>query len=262
VTAVLDAFEKHPSIAAVGHGYFEVHDDSPPAEMLVPERTLLLNLSSVDAARLADPGRMLLGTSRLSVRREVLRRIGPIPTELVFCADTPIYSIALALGGAIILDQPLCYYRLHAGNLSARGPEDKVRQSRNFQILKFLLTLLPPRLADLGVKQEIIYAFFEADRLALERFQLQRDGGARLKTFRAEMQALRSEYRNTTAGYKLFKGLIGMLALMLPSHHFYNLQDWYSHRTGIHRLRSVFGQADPIVPQSLFQRKRIISEDK
>jgi hypothetical protein len=260
--AVLAAFEQNPGIAAVGHGYFEVHGDSPPTEMLLPARTCLLDLSSVEAARVADLGRMLLGTSRLAVRREFLARVGPIPTELVFCADTPIYSLALALGGALILDQPLCYYRLHAGNLSARGPGDKARQSQNYEILKFLLALLSQRLADLGVKQEVISAFFEADRLGLERFELQRDGGGRWQAFRTEMRALRSEYRTTTAGYKVFKGIVGALALALPPQRFYDLRDWYSHRGGMHRLRGVVGKAEPIVPQSLFQRRPVAAGEK
>jgi glycosyltransferase involved in cell wall biosynthesis len=257
VKAVLEAFERHPSIAGVGHGYFEVHGDSTPTEMLVPEKTCLLDLSSVDTARLADPGRMLLGTSRLAVRREVLTRVGPIPVELVFCADTPIYSLALALGGALILDQPLCYYRLHPGNLSAHGPENKVRQNRNFEILAFLLALLPQRLADLGVPQEIIAAFLESDRIELERFQLQCGKGGRWKTFRTEVQAFHSSYKGASTGYKIFRAFSGSLALLLGPQRFYDLRHWYSHRTSMHRFRGVFGHAEPIVPQSLFQRRRV-----
>jgi glycosyltransferase involved in cell wall biosynthesis len=257
VKAVLEAFEKYPDIAAVGHGYFEVHDDSPPTEMLVPSTPLMLDLSSAEAARIADPGRMLLGTSRLSVRREVLRRIGPIPTELIFCADTPIYSLALAQGGALILDQPLCYYRLHAGNLSKHGPEDKSRQKRNFELLKFLLTLLPQRLAELGVPRDIIAAFLESDRIELARFQLQSDEGGRWKTLRTEMQAFHSSHKEETTGHKIFRGFLGALALLVGPQRFYDLRNWYAKQGDLQRLREVFGKAEPAIPPMLFQRRPV-----
>jgi glycosyltransferase involved in cell wall biosynthesis len=272
ITAVVDAFDQNPGIAAVGHGYFEVVGDLPTGEMIVPEQPTFVDLSTVEAARIADPARMLLGTSRLAVRRQILQRIGPISNELIFCADTPIFVLALAMGGALILDQPLCYYRLHSPaesaeenasqRLSAEEYNRMVVKQRDLGTTRFLLRTLPPRLVELGIVPEVVVALFESDRLALERFQLQRDGGARLQTFRAEMQSLHSEYRSTTIGYKVFKGLIGSLALLLPPQRFYNLRDWYSHRTAIHRLRSVFGHAEPIVPQSLFQRRRLTPGQK
>ena len=88
LTAVAEAFGANTEIAAVGHGFYEVCDSAPPREMIVPENSCRFDLSSVDAARFAGRGLTLLGTSRLTVRREVLNRIGPIPVELVFCADT------------------------------------------------------------------------------------------------------------------------------------------------------------------------------
>jgi glycosyltransferase involved in cell wall biosynthesis len=39
LSAVVDAFEKHPHVAAVGHGYYEVHDNNPPTEMVVAKNT-------------------------------------------------------------------------------------------------------------------------------------------------------------------------------------------------------------------------------
>jgi len=267
VKAVLEAFEKNPGIAAVGHGYFEVHGDSPPADMLVPQKTRLLDLSSPEAARIANLGSMLLGTSRLAIRRAVLERVLPIPNQLIFAADTPIFVPALALGGALILDQPLCYYRLHSPEASRPGASLREAHHnyvriRDYELNLFLVDFLSRRLQELGVKPQIISAFLEADKLKLDRFQLQRDGGGRLKVLSTEMRALRSEYRNTTAGYRLFKGLIGALALALPPQRFYDLRDWYSHRTGMHRLRGIFGQAEPVVPQSLFQRRPVTPGEK
>src|SRR5580704_18442145 len=137
LSAVAEAFEGNPGVAAVGHGFYEVRDTEPAREMFVPAKTCLLDLNSVEAARLADAGLTLLGTSRLSVRREVLNRIGALPEELVFCADSPIVAFALALGGAVILDRPLCYYRQHSQHLYAPIALDGAAERRKFEQDRF-----------------------------------------------------------------------------------------------------------------------------
>jgi len=53
--------------------------------------------------------------------------------QLVFCADTPILAFALGLGGAVILENPLCYYRLHARNMCAHDPSDIARNHERRQ---------------------------------------------------------------------------------------------------------------------------------
>ena len=60
-----------------------------PHEMFIPAKTCRLDLSSIEAARLADAGLTMLGTSRLSIRRDILHRIGPLPEELVFLRMRP-----------------------------------------------------------------------------------------------------------------------------------------------------------------------------
>src|SRR6185437_11497675 len=158
LATVLDVFERNPEPGAVGHGYFEVHCVAAPAEIVVPQRVYRIDLANAAAARLADCGRHFLGTSRLTVRKSVLAKVGPIPEELIFCADTPILTLALALGGAVLLDQPLCYYRLHAANLFASAPADAAQERKKFETLQFLLDFLPRRLAEVGVSPEAIVA--------------------------------------------------------------------------------------------------------
>ena len=54
LTAIAEAFQANPEIAAVGHGFYEVCDSDPPREMIVPANSCRFDLSSVDAARFAD----------------------------------------------------------------------------------------------------------------------------------------------------------------------------------------------------------------
>jgi glycosyltransferase involved in cell wall biosynthesis len=253
LTAVAEAFEQNPGVAAVGHGFYEVRDTEPAREMFVPAKTCLVDLTSVEAARLADAGLTLLGTSRLSVRREVLNRIGTLPEELAFCADSPIVAFALALGGAVILDRPLCYYRQHSRNLFAPIAMDSAVERRKFEQLRFLFSYVPPRLAEFGVAPEVIDAFVESPRVEFERARLYAGEGGRLEVFRTERRRFQAYYQNRSAGYKLFEFAVGACALILPPRNFYQLLHWYG-RHNFARFRSAFGKAQPKVPSAFFQR--------
>src|SRR5439155_20323045 len=106
---------------------------------------------------------VFLGTSRLAVRKEIIDRIVPIPENFLFSADTYMFTVALAIAGAIVLDQPLCYYRLHSGNLFEFRSEDSAKIRRRNETLAFALSIFPQKLAALGVPQEIIAALLESD---------------------------------------------------------------------------------------------------
>ena len=260
LSAVAETFEANPGIAAVGHGFYEVRDTEPAREMFVPAKTCFLDLSSVDAARLADAGLTLLGTSRLSVRREVLNRIGALPEELVFCADSPIVAFALALGGAVILDRPLCYYRQHSQNLFAPIAMDGAVERRKSEQLRFLFSYVPPRLAEFGVAPDVIDAFVESPRVEFERAELYSGEGGRLEVFRTERRRFQAYYQNRTAGYRLFEFAVGACALILPPRNFYQLLQWYG-RHNFARLRSAFGKAEPKVSPTFFQRRRVAERE-
>src|ERR1700751_469378 len=219
LAAVAEAFERNPEIAAVGHGYYEVRDDEPPREMFVPAKTCRLDLTSVEAARFANAGLTLLGTSRLSVRREVLNRIGPVPLEVVFF-DAPVFSFALALGGAVILEPPLCFYRQHSQNLYAPIAVDEATLHRRIDRLGFLLSYVPPRLAEFGVARNVIDAFVESPRLEFERAKLRFGEGGRRQVFRAELERYRTHYERRNLGYVLFTWLVCSCALLLPPRRF------------------------------------------
>ncbi|MGH9730977.1 MAG: hypothetical protein ACRD4A_04700, partial [Candidatus Acidiferrales bacterium] len=251
--ADLDAFAQNPSIAAVGHGVFEVRDDKIADEFVVPP-ACRIDLSNVSAARHALFGGFFLGTSRLAVRREALDRIGPIPEELVFCADTPILTLVLALGGAMLIDQPLCYYRLHADNLYAFEPGNVDKARKKYEIFSFLVAFLPKRLAELGVPPETISAVIEPHQLEVERFRLQFEKGSRWETFLVERRAYHLAYRNPTHGYALFKWLVGAVTLLLPPERFYELRNWYGRRN-MGRIRGFIVDEETAERQTFAERR-------
>jgi glycosyltransferase involved in cell wall biosynthesis len=257
---IAQAFERNPTIAAVGHGFYEARDNEPPHDMFVPARTCHLDVSSIESARLADAALTMLGTSRLSVRREILNRIGPVPEELVFCADAPIFTLALALGGALVLDQPLCYYRQHSESLFAHDPNDLASSRRKFEMLGFLLSYVPPRLAEFGVVPEVIEALIESSRIGFERAKLQFGEGGRWQVFRTELRRFRTNYQRPSPGYMLFECAVGACALLLSPQSFYRLLDWYS-RNNVKRFRDILGKPEPKVPPEFLERRPVAERE-
>jgi glycosyltransferase involved in cell wall biosynthesis len=260
LTAVAEAFEANPGVAAVGHGFFEVRENERAREMFVAAKTCRLDLQSVEAARLANAGLTLLGTSRLSVRREVLDRIGPIPLELTFCADSPILTFALALGGAIVLDQPLCYYRQHSQNLYAPTVMDPAALRRRFEQLGFLLSYVPPRLAEFGIPPEVIDALIESPLIEFERAKLQYTDARRWNVFRTELRRFRAYYDRPSVGYLAFECVVCVCALLLPPRRFYQLLGWYG-RHDLGRFRKILGRAEPRVSPAFFQRRPVVERE-
>ena len=255
LATVLEVFGQNPELGAVGHGYFEVRGVAAPAEIVVPQQACRIDLANSAAARLADCGRHFLGTSRLTVRKRVLARVGPIPEELVFCADAPILTLALALGGAVLLDQPLCYYRLHAANLFASATADAAQQRKKFETLQFLLDFLPRRLAELGVSREAIAALLQSDQLEATRLKLIFDGGWPWETFHIESRRFRVAYQKHSGGYAVFKWFVLAATLFMPPRRFYRLLRWYSEHN-LRRFRKILGEPVP-VPAIQAQRRKV-----
>jgi glycosyltransferase involved in cell wall biosynthesis len=260
LSAVLDAFEKNPQVAAVGHGYYEVFENDPPSEMVVAQKTCYLDVSSVEAAAVANLGRTLLATSRLAVRRRVLDRIGPLPTSLIFCADAPILILSLALGGAVILDRPLCYYRLHAASLFTQTSVDPNKLLRKAKMLAVLVDYLRPWLKELNVPPAASSVIIEAYQIEIDRLELNFSRRGRWKNLGLEIREFKASYRKTSIPYALFKAFVGALAFVLPPRRFYEVRDWYS-RKNLKRFRSRLATAEPSVSFDLFQRRPVARPD-
>ena len=250
--ATIEAFAQHPDLAAVGHGFFEVCGDGATSAV-VPDGRLRVDLSTVDSARLSFRARRFLGTSKLSVRRIVLDRMGPLPDDLMFCADVPLQAWALAFGGALLLDRPLCYYRLHADNLFQFESQNPAAVSRKHQMLAIAVEAISKKLGEFGTPPEVISAFLVGDRIEVARAELRNGGGSRWKAFTTEREYFRTEYKNASLGYVLFKWFVSALTLLLPPRKFYRLRDWYGH-LGLSRFRSMLGKADLVNGQSILQR--------
>lgn len=257
LSEVVRAFDANPGAAAVGHAYYEVYESAAPQEIVAPEQPRFVDLSTAEAVDLANAAATFLVTSRLSVRRRVLDRIGPLPVEAVFF-DTLVFTLSFALGGAFILEKPLCYYRHHSQSLHNPIAVDAETERRRMAALRFRVEYLPARLAELGVHPDLVNALMEPRRVEYERARLQSDErSGRWDVFRTELRRFRVSYKRPTLGYKLFQCVVAASALALPARWFYRLLDWYS-RNDIKRFRGILGKAEPKVSPDFCRRSPVV----
>jgi glycosyltransferase involved in cell wall biosynthesis len=239
---VADALERHPAVAAVGHGHYEFHERTNETWLRVPQRPALISMADREATRMAGLHRRFLLPSALTVRRKVLEWIMPIPEEMVFIADVPLQAAALVMG-TLILEQPLFYYRYHAQNLYSIDANDDAKLCRKYEMTELVCERLNRRLVELGVREESVSEFLGGVWVEAKRFRLGRFGGSRLETLETEMQAFRTAFPNPSVGYRLFRYATVGAALLLPARSFYKLRDWYAEK-GLGRYRDRLFRAD------------------
>ncbi len=228
LTTVLDALEKNPEVAAVGHGYYEFHEETNEARVCVPPGRKLVNMATPEATRAAFCAWPFLLVGALTVRRRVLEWIMPLPEEMRFMSDSPIQAAAM-VKGALVLEDPLFYYRYHSQNLYAIDPKDAGDLRRRYEMAELAYSGVYRKLIELGVPEESVSTLLSGLLVQAKRSRLSRFGGSRLETYHTEMQAFHAAFKNPSAGYRLFKYvLVGAATLALPARRFYRLRDWYA----------------------------------
>ena len=244
---VMEAFANNPQVGAVGHSIFEAHADSGRTLPIRPLGEFRLRLFNSEEGSLFSQLRCFLGTSRVAIRKTVLSQILPIPEELVVEADEFMFTLAVAIGGAVILERPLTYYRLHADNLFQFRTGDGTKVRRKRDVMSCLARELPQRLALLGVRRDVIDAVVKPVWIDAERLRLTCGGGNPWDTFRVERAAYATAYRKTSLAYRAFKWLVLLSTLLMPPQQFYRAKNWYAAK-GLRRLRKILGEPIPAAP--------------
>lgn len=237
---VVDVFEREAAVTAVGHGFTRVHEQTRTQEACIPAEAYRLSFENPAAARFAYSGRPFLSTSKLAVRRKVLEVAGRLPDNLIFF-DVPVQMFAMALGQALILDQTLCFYRLHGENLYEMRHPDPTNLRRRFQFISAQLDFLPDALTAAGVSRETVEALFAADEISREQMRLVLQNGWPWETFNLERRRFHFTYTRHSAAYRVFKSLVLASTLLMSPRRFYSLRDWYGERN-LRRFRKPLGE--------------------
>jgi glycosyltransferase involved in cell wall biosynthesis len=247
LSTVVGVFAESPDVGAIGHGYYAVDEAGAMLRTVVPERKFRLCLRSPGEANLFSDLRCFLGTSKVAYRRSILERVLPIPEVLRFEADEYIWTIAVALADALVLDSPLFFYRFHANNHYMQDSFDKVLLQRRLDITQGLLDHLPPGLKSLGIPNETVAIIMEQNQIDAKRLRLMLEGGMPWETYSVEQTDLRRAYKSIAPRYWAYKQLSLLLALILPPRRFYQLRDWYA-SNNLHRIRRILADPQPSAP--------------
>ena len=240
LAAVTVALEENPGIAGVGHGYYEFNEATGESKLHKAPQPLFVSLSTSEAARKCWLDLTYAHMAAFTVRKSALNKCIPIPETLIFDADAPIAMAAMA-HRALLLDQPLLYYRVHSNNLvGGIDQNDGTRLRRKYEMGDEMFGVLYPMLLRMGVPRDSVSALLDEPWVHHRRHMLSVYGGSRIKAFQTEMRHFRYTYKDPSFGYCLFKyAVVGAATFALSPRTFYRFREWYG-RQNLGRLREYF----------------------
>jgi glycosyltransferase involved in cell wall biosynthesis len=223
LTRVAEAMAADASLGIVGNGIIIVHRDGSRQSEILREG-FRFRANTVEGARLLRRRGSFLGTSRMTLRRQILQRIGSVPEAIRVQADEYLSTLAAALGGALILEDALTFYRLHDSNAFQLGQFDVVKERRIQKSLAILVASLLERLERDGVEQSAREAAIAYTRASAERLRLAIDGGWPWETASAEWRLYAVSHPEAPVAHRVFKSLTLLAALVTSPRAYYRMQ--------------------------------------
>jgi glycosyltransferase involved in cell wall biosynthesis len=223
LTRVAETMFADPSIGIVGHGIVVVgRDGSHRAETL--KEGFRFRANTIGGARQFRRRCSFLGTSRMTIRRDVLRCIGPVPEGIVIQADEYLFTLAASLADAEILRDPLTYYRYHEANGFQMSRFDETGARRKQKSLAILARTLDEQLKKYGIEARTRKDILEYTKASAEQLRLLLNGGWPWETVITEWLLYRVTYPEAPLTHRAFK-LVGLLgALAVTPNTFYRIQ--------------------------------------
>jgi GT2 family glycosyltransferase len=224
LTRVAEAMAADPAVGIVGHGIITVHRDGREHSELLREGFRFC-VNTAAGARLFRLRRNFLGTSRMTIRADLLRRIGPVPEAIVVQADEYFFTLAAALTGGQVLRDALTYYRYHDANGFQLAQNDPHRIRRKQQAIAFLASRLSAELTRHGIPTEARTSIIEILQAEADQLRLALDGGTPLETLRTEWTLYDVHYPEAPVLHRIFKRMSLLPAAVLPPQVYYRLRD-------------------------------------
>jgi glycosyltransferase involved in cell wall biosynthesis len=236
---VVEAMEQDPEAGIIGNGITEVLENGDEhAEVL--HETPRFRIDSLQGARIFRRRKSQLGTSRMTVRAEILRRILPIPESIVIEADEYIFTLAAAFSVVSILGEPLTFYRIHDGNLFQLSGFTKESILRKQKSIDILAQAISERLSQFGLAKDVVKAVVETVQVEAAILRLQITGGFPWETARAEWKFYEIVHEDGSLSHKIFKFVTLAPALLCPPRLYYNLRRKLAANAFYLRARRVF----------------------
>jgi len=255
---VVEEMERNPEVGIVGNGITEVFDNGDEHSEVL-HKTRRFRINSLEGARIFRARKSQLGTSRMTVRAEILRWILPIPETIVIEADEYIFTLAAALSEASILGDALTFYRIHTGNLFLvsgfqKGPLLWKRKS-----LEHLASALFEKLQQFELNEDAVRATTEPVQVEADLLRLQTDGGFPWETVIAEWKFYCIVHEDAPIAHRIFKCASLLPALLVPPRLYYRLRRKLAANVFYLRLRRSFFPVPQ--PQHLTRSRKVSSPD-
>lgn len=231
-----ELFAADPSLGFVGHAIVESYAGG--AQRLVsPDKGHRFRLSSADSAKFFRLHRCYMGTSRMTIRTSIARKLLPVPESLVIEADEYLFTLAPLLADAVLLPDPLTHYRLHGHNLYMASGSVAGGERRMQQVFASLAAELRRALPRYGATPEIAQPILEMVEAQAAQLRLKLDGGSSWETFRTEFFLYRAQHPDANWKSGAFRNLSMIPALLLPPRWFYSGRLWLASQSWYQRLR-------------------------
>jgi glycosyltransferase involved in cell wall biosynthesis len=237
---VLEAMRQDPEAGIIGNGITEVLENGDEHSEVLHE-TPRFRIDSLQGARIFRRRKSQLGTSRMTVRAEILREILPVPESIVIEADEYIFTLAAAFSVVSILGESLTFYRIHGGNLFQMSEFNKESILRKQKSIEILAQALSERLSKFGLAKDATGAVVEAVQLEADLLRLQAKGGFPWETVRAEWKFYRIVHQQDgSVSHMIFKLASLAPALFCSPRLYYNVKRRFAANKFYLRARKIF----------------------
>ncbi|HXJ05753.1 MAG TPA: glycosyltransferase [Candidatus Acidoferrum sp.] len=221
---VCRALAEDQEIGLVGHGITEVYTDGREHTELLRE-TPRFRIDSETGALAFRLRKSFLGTSRMTFRTKVLRRIGPVPEALRIEADEYLFTLGAVLADVLILREALTFYRLHESNAFQVTNGNMEALRRKHGVLATLAESLRNKLMEMKLPKRTIGIVVDSVQTESDLIRLTMENGWPLETLRAELRNYGIVHEHASAPRWAFKCLTLIPACILPSQIYYSLRN-------------------------------------
>lgn len=236
VSRVMEAMTGEPEVGIIGHGIIIVHrDGSQQLEKL--REGFRFRADGIEGVRLFSRRGSFLGTSRMTIRAALLRRIGPVPQAILVQADEYLFTLASVLSDAQILAEPLTYYRLHNTNAFQLSRYDPARIRLKQKSLALLAKSLSDQLEHHGIERKAHRKIVEIIQANADQLRLMADGGWSWETVKTEWRMYKVAHPEAAISHRAFKLLTLLAALATPPKGFYRVQRSLAQSSSYGRMR-------------------------
>jgi GT2 family glycosyltransferase len=223
LASVARAIAADPSAGIVGHGIINVERDGRERTEIL-RKGFRFQANTIEGARLFRRRGSFLGTSRMTIRAELLRRIGPVPEAIEIQADEYLFTLAAVLMGVQILPEALTYYRLHDGNSFQMASYDAEKLRRKQKSLAMLASALSQQLEKHGIDSKVSRTATEYTQASADQIRLGLDGGWPWETVKTEWKIYEILHPEARFSHRAFKLMILLGALVTTPRTFYSVQ--------------------------------------